>query len=76
MSESLNAVLDLCFDELDMVKIEADVFINNDRSIRLVEGLGMKLEGTIRSAHFKSGSWIDTHVYGLLRDEWIAQGTP
>ena len=70
MTEALAAVLDLCFVDLDQVKVEAEVFTNNPRSMRLVESLGMRLEGTIRSAHFKRGHWVDTHIYGILREEW------
>ncbi|HVR76967.1 MAG TPA: GNAT family protein [Acidimicrobiia bacterium] len=75
MAEALGSVLELCFGRLDMVKIEAEIFTTNARSIRLVEGVGMKLEGTIRSAHFKRGQWVDVHVYGILRDEWLAMET-
>jgi RimJ/RimL family protein N-acetyltransferase len=71
MREALVAVLDLCFGELDQVKIEAEIFTTNDRSIRLVEGLGLRREGTIRSAHLKRGTWVDAHVYGILRQEWL-----
>jgi RimJ/RimL family protein N-acetyltransferase len=70
MTEALTAVLDLCFADLDQVKVEAEVFTTNPRSMRLVESLGMKLEGTIRSAHFKRGQWVDAHIYGILREEW------
>lgn len=70
MGEALTSVLDLCFGELDMVKIEAEVFDTNVRGMRLVERLGMRLEGTIRSAHLKRGVWVDTHVSGLLGEEW------
>jgi RimJ/RimL family protein N-acetyltransferase len=70
MTEALTAVLDLCFADLDQVKVEAEVFTTNPRSMRLVERLGMQLEGTIRSAHFKRGQWVDAHIYGILREEW------
>ena len=71
MGEALSSVLDLCFGELDMVKIEAEIFTSNDRSIRVAETLGLRLEGTIRSAHLKRGWWVDAHVYGILCDEWL-----
>lgn len=71
MREALASILDLCFGDLDLVKVEADIFPTNPRSIRLVEGLGMSLEGTIRSAHFKRGEWVDIDVYGVLRKEWL-----
>jgi RimJ/RimL family protein N-acetyltransferase len=74
MGEALSAVLDLCFGPLDMVKVEADIFTTNVRSIRLVERLGMRHEGTIRSSHRKQGRWVDAHIYGILRPEWERGG--
>jgi len=72
MREALSAVIDLCFGEFDQVKVEAEIFTSNARSKRLVESLGMRLEGTIRSSHHKRGEWVDAHIYGILRDEWTA----
>jgi ribosomal-protein-alanine N-acetyltransferase len=72
MTEALTLVLDLCFTELDLAKIEAEVFVGNERSARLVERLGMRLEGTIRSAHHKREEWVDAQVFGLLREEWLS----
>ncbi len=71
MHEALAAVLGLCFGDLDQVKVEAEIFTNNPRSMRLVEKLGMQREGTVRSAHFKRGVWVDSHIYGILRNEWM-----
>ena len=56
----------------DQIKVEAEIFTTNSRSMALVEGLGMQLEGTIRSSHLKRGEWVDAHLYGILRDEWKA----
>jgi RimJ/RimL family protein N-acetyltransferase len=72
MREALTAVLDLCFRELNQVKVEAEIFTTNSRSKALVERLGMQLEGTIRSSHLKRGEWVDAHIYGILRDDWTA----
>jgi ribosomal-protein-alanine N-acetyltransferase len=73
MTEALTAVLDFSFGHMDHEKMEAEIFTNNDRSMRLVEGLGMRREGTIRSSRFKRGRWVDCHIYGILRDEWRAR---
>ena len=45
MREALTAVLDLCFGEFDQVKVEAEIFTTNSRSVALVEGLGMQPRG-------------------------------
>lgn len=76
MTEALTAVLGLCFGRLDLNKVEAEVFSFNERSARLVERVGMHLEGTIRSAHLKRGQWVDANIYGILRSEWQALQAP
>ncbi len=76
MTEALTAVLDLCLGELDLNKVEAEVFSFNARSARLVEKMGMRLEGTVRSAHLKRGQWVDAFIYGILREEWRAIRAP
>jgi RimJ/RimL family protein N-acetyltransferase len=70
MTEALGAVLGLGFRELGYAKIEADVFTMNERGLRLVEGLGMRREGTIRRALRKRGEWVDLAVYGMLAEEF------
>ncbi|MPZ51605.1 MAG: GNAT family N-acetyltransferase [Acidimicrobiia bacterium] len=72
MSEALGALLDYGFDTLDYTKIEADVFTHNTRGRRLVERVGMRQEGTIRSAHLKYGEWVDAALYGVLSDDRLA----
>jgi len=72
MREALTSVLDLCFGDLKVTKVEADIFTDNVRSVRLAEGVGMKREGTIRRAHRKGDSWVDAHIYGLLNEEWVS----
>jgi RimJ/RimL family protein N-acetyltransferase len=76
MTEALDGLLGYGFDRLGFVKIEADVFTHNTRGRRLVERLGMTLEGTIRSAHRKNGEWVDVALYGLLADEWPGRPPP
>jgi ribosomal-protein-alanine N-acetyltransferase len=70
MREALISVLDLSFGRLDHEKMEAEVFTDNLRSMKLVESVGMQREGTIRSSHLKRGRWVDAHIYGIVRGEW------
>jgi len=69
MSEALSALLQFGFDTLDYAKIEAEVFLNNQRGLRLVESVGMIREGVIRRAVRKRGSWLDEARYGVLPEE-------
>ena len=70
MREALISVLDLSFGRVDHEKMEAEVFTDNLRSMKLVESVGMQREGTIRSSHLKRGRWVDAHIYGIVRGEW------
>jgi RimJ/RimL family protein N-acetyltransferase len=69
MSEVLTSLLRFGFDELAFGKIEAEVFVSNDRGIRLVESVGMRREGVIRRRLRKRGLWVDEAIYGMLPEE-------
>lgn len=70
MGEALSSLIALGFNVLDYYKIEADVFLHNERGRRLVERVGMSHEGVIRGAHRKYGELVDTAIYGLMKGEW------
>ncbi len=70
--EALTAVIDFCFDVLDMHRIQAEIYAFNTRSIRLFEGLGFKREGCMRETVLKRGEFEDELMFGLLRPEWQA----
>ena len=73
MSEALSALLRFGFDTLDYGKVEAEVFIDNARGLRLVESVGMTREGVVRKKHRKRGLWVDEAIYGILPGE-LPQG--
>lgn len=70
MSEGLGLVLDEAFGRLDLHRLEANVQPGNTSSIRLVSGLGFRLEG--RSPRYLkiAGRWRDHERWAILRDEW------
>jgi len=43
--------------------------VENLPSVRLLEGLGFRREGTLRSALYHHGRWRDVHTYGLTRGD-------
>jgi len=51
-------------------RVGATCDVDNVASYRLLEGLGFRLEGTLRSALFHHGRWHDVRVYGVTRSEW------
>ena len=69
-------VLDLAFMPGRMVRLEADCDVDNERSQRLLEGLGFQLEGRMRAFARMPEGRRDFYLYSLLRDEWAGGGPP
>jgi RimJ/RimL family protein N-acetyltransferase len=59
-----------CFDDLDLHRVEAGVFVSNPASARVAEKAGFVLEGISRDAYLKNGELIDRLSYGLARSQW------
>jgi RimJ/RimL family protein N-acetyltransferase len=72
-TEAVGALLDFGFGQLRLERIYAHVLQGNAASCHVVEKLGMTCEG-IRRRHVRKGRRLhDVHLYGLLREEWIAR---
>lgn len=67
--ESCSALIEYAFDKLNAHKIVAEA-IDAQKSVKLMEKLGMKREGVQRS-HTKDndGNWADLYLYGILRND-------
>ena len=57
-------------------RVGATCDVENVASYRLLEGLGFRHEGTLRSALFHHGRCHDVRVYGVTRAEWAAKSPP
>jgi [ribosomal protein S5]-alanine N-acetyltransferase len=64
------------FEAFDLAKIWATTDARNARSQRLMEKLGMQLEGRLRSHERARDGRTDKLCYGLLRVEWQDVPTP
>lgn len=69
---AIGLLLGFGFDELDLQRIELDVFDYNPRAQRLYERLGFVFEGTRRSAYLHRGERRDVHRMAMLAAEWRA----
>ncbi len=69
-AEAGRAVLGLGFDTYDLHRIFGSCDARNTASARLMERLGMRLEGTLRETEFVKGTWCDELIYAILADEW------
>ena len=63
----INASLDLY---PQLVRVRATCDARNAQSLRVMEKLGMKHEGLLRSDRAFRGELVDEAIYGLLRSEW------
>lgn len=69
-SEAAEAMVSFGFSRLGLHRIEATCVADNLGSIRILEKLGMRLEGRLRERDFYKGRWWDTLSYGILAQEW------
>ncbi|MGO3209836.1 MULTISPECIES: GNAT family N-acetyltransferase [unclassified Brachybacterium] len=69
-TEFAGALLDLAIDGLGVRRVEASCFAENLGSRRVMEKIGLRLEGIFReeSLH-RSGRWLDGMSYALLASE-------
>jgi RimJ/RimL family protein N-acetyltransferase len=70
-SEAARAVLNFGFRELRLHRVWAECIAGNAASERVLQKLGMRLEGRLRENEFFKGRWWDTLIYAILVQEWI-----
>jgi ribosomal-protein-alanine N-acetyltransferase len=76
MSEGLALVLDQAFGSLGLHRLEANVQPGNLPSIRLVSGLGFRLEGHSPRYLKIAGRWRDHERWAILADHWPKKRRP
>ena len=69
-TEASAALLEYGFDVLGLERIHAAHFPRNPASGRVLQKLGMRQEGTLRSHLVKWGVPEDLSIYGILREEF------
>ena len=75
-TESLKALINYGFEEMEVRRIIANCDPNNSNSWRLLERVGMRREGTLlKNVYFHTDEnnnpiWKDTYEYALLKDEY------
>ncbi|HLF08482.1 MAG TPA: GNAT family protein [Dehalococcoidia bacterium] len=70
--EAARALIDWGFETFKLAKIWASTDARHERSWRVMEKLGMRREGLLRSHSLARGERHDSVHYGLLREEWEA----
>ncbi len=70
MMEALRAVITSGFERMRLNRIDALVYIENDRSTQLLRRLGFKQEGVLRDFFYLDGKFYDHYLFALLQREW------
>jgi ribosomal-protein-alanine N-acetyltransferase len=66
MSEALAAAVGFVFEELDLVRIEANILPDNEPSLRLVRRLGFREEGAAYKYMKINGVWRDHVRFSII----------
>jgi [ribosomal protein S5]-alanine N-acetyltransferase len=70
MSEALRAAIHYGFTTMDLHRIAAVVHPENAPSVRLLQRLGFRKEGTLRDYHRAHGRYHSHELFSLLQHEW------
>jgi len=69
----IKMMFDYIFNKVNCYRATATVDENNIRMKKLVEGVGFKREGSIRSMIKRNNKFLDVAIYGMIKHEckWI-----
>jgi ribosomal-protein-alanine N-acetyltransferase len=66
-SQAARQMLDFAFGQLRAHRVVAFCNVNNTSSVRVMEKIGMQVEGRLRQTRWWQGGWCDEFVYARLR---------
>ncbi|MCC6849701.1 MAG: GNAT family N-acetyltransferase [Deltaproteobacteria bacterium] len=69
VTRAARALLTFAFGTVGLHRVVVRCAVGNERSARVAERLGMRREGLLREAHYVGGTFLDQHLYALLRHE-------
>ena len=70
MTEAVSALLDFAFGKLELNRVQADCFLRNPASARVMQKCGMLYEGLMRGLYLGKKGYEDLYVYAILRRDW------
>lgn len=69
-TEALKGLLEFGFNTLNLHRIQAGCAVENTASAKVLEKVGMLLEGRKRKVLPIRGEWVDNFFYGILEEDW------
>jgi len=71
-TEAIQLLQQFVFQQLNLNRLQLEVFDYNERAIACYKKCGFKEEGRMRQKYFSKGIYSDIIIMGILRDEYIA----
>jgi len=71
-TEAMKLLVDFAFREMNLNRLELEVYDFNERAIRSYLKCGFKEEGRLRERIYKNGRYWDVLQMGLLKTDWKA----
>lgn len=68
--EAATKVIEFGFENMELNKIEAPCMVENVQSQRVLQKLGMRLEGILKEKYFIKGKFWDLATYSILKKEY------
>ncbi|WP_433750121.1 GNAT family N-acetyltransferase [Falsibacillus pallidus] len=69
-SEAVKIVLQYCFDELDLYRVGAVTFLENEPSFNLLMKLGFQKEGILRGYLYQHEVSNDAFIFSMVKPDW------
>lgn len=70
ITRSCSALLDHCFDDLGLNRVQIKAATGNAQSLLIPERLGFKFEGIEREGEYLNGEFVDLMIYSMLQKHW------
>ena len=61
--------IDLADNWLNLFRLTLEVYVDNERAMRLYKNFDFEIEGRIRANSYRNGKYIDSYVMGRLRPQ-------
>jgi RimJ/RimL family protein N-acetyltransferase len=74
-TEAMKLLIAFAFHEMNLNRLELEVYDFNERAYRCYLTCGFKEEGRLRERQYKNGRYSDVIQMGILRSEWEPEGS-
>lgn len=70
----MQAGVDAADNWLNLLRLELEVFVDNDPAVRLYSRYGFAVEGALVRYAYRNGQYVDVYKMARLKSGWVEQG--